>query len=890
MFDLEKALKHWKRALRKNKQYEDGDIEELESHLRDRVNELVKDEVLEEEAFSKALEEIGNPELIGDELFKTKAVNYHKAKVEEQGSFILQLIPNYLKTTFRTFRRNFTFSIINITGLAIGIACCILISMFISYEYSFDSFHSKKDQIYRINKVVTEQTSATEELHALTSGPMGLQMKLEFPEVEEVVRVRNWFNEVLVSHEEKHISVKDFVFVDSTFFKVFDFELISGNPNLALSQPLSVILSEEMSQIFFGTENPMGKTLTGLNGLDYTVTGVIENAPENSHLQYDILASWSSVNPGALDFSWMSSRWFPQSIYTYLVLKENTNQDVLEGKFPEFMERNFPERAGVYQLYLQPFNDIYLYSSKLLWIEPFKSGNATNLKVFSLVAIFILLIACINFMNLSIAQTTKRAKEVGVRKVLGASRGQLGVQFLGETLLYSILAFALSLGLVLISKPFLAFINLDDVFLSLSNNLDVISLILVCTVLAGLLSGLYPSAILSAFKPVVVLYNKSSNKSRGTSLRQVLVVTQFSLSICLMIGTFVINKQLDFAGKKDLGFNKDQVLVLQIGDTEISNQGEAFKNELLKNSSIVSVTGSNSHPGSTFMSYGIRPEGLEGSDNDWVSSVLLVDDFDLLDTYGFEIESGRYFNPQLSTDSSRSIVINEALAQSLGWDDPVGKRLDVPGDIEEGTVIGVIKNFHTQSFHRAIDPLVIFFDQRWGELSVKISPQNTQEALGFISGKWSEFESKRPFEYEFIDQAFSKLYAEERRTRNLLTAFSGLAILVSCFGLFGLSIFAANERIKEIGIRKVLGSSLSSIILLLSKDFLKLVLIALLIAAPFSYYFAHTWLQEFVYRTEIGTWPFLLAGLIAGSLAFLTIAWQSIRAALANPVHSLKSE
>ncbi|MEQ9264592.1 MAG: ABC transporter permease [Balneolaceae bacterium] len=890
MFDLEKALKDWKRALRKNKQYEDGDIEELESHLRDRVNELIKDRIPEKEAFSKALDEIGSPELIGDELFKTKAVNYHKTKLDEQGSFILQLLPNYLKTTFRTFKRNFTFSIINITGLAIGVACCILISMFISYEYSFDSFHSKKDRIYRVNKVVTEQTSSTEELHALTSGPMGLQMQLEFPEIEEVVRVRNWFSEVLVSHEEKHIQVKDFVFVDSTFFKVFDFKLISGNPNLALTKPLSIILSEEMSQIFFGSENPMGKTLTGLNGLDYTVTGVVENAPENSHLQYDILASWSSVDPGALDFSWMTSRWFPQSIYTYLVLQENTSPEVLESKFPEFMERNFPERAAVYQLFLQPFNEIYLYSSRLLWIEPFKSGNATNLTVFSLVAIFILLIACINFMNLSIAQATKRAKEVGVRKVLGANRGQLGIQFLGETLLYSIMAFVLSIGLVLISRPFLAFINLDAVFMSLADNLDVISLIFLCTVLAGLLSGIYPSAILSAFKPIVVLYNKSSNKTRGTSLRKVLVVTQFSLSICLIIGTFVINKQLNFAGNKDLGFNKDQVLVLQIGDTEISNQGEAFKNELLKNSSIVSVAGSNSHPGSTFMSYGIRPEGLEGSDNDWVSSVLLVDDFDLLDTYGFEIESGRYFESQLSTDSTQSIVINEALAQSLDWDNPIGKRLDIPGDIEEGIVIGVIKNFHTQSFHRAIDPLVIFFDQRWGELSVKISAQNTQETLAYINSKWAEFESKRPFEYEFIDQTFSKLYAEEQRTRNLLTAFSGLAILVSCFGLFGLSIFTANERIKEIGIRKVLGSSLSSIVLLLSKDFLKLVLIALLIAAPFSYYFAHSWLQEFVYRTEIGVWPFLFAGLIACSLAFFTIAWQSIKAALANPVHSLKSE
>lgn len=890
MFNLENALKEWKRTLRKNHRYGDGDIEELESHIRDRVKELVQDGSSKEHAFSQTIEEIGNPEVIGDELYKTKAVNYRKLPIEERNSFILQLFPNYLKTALRTFRRNFTFSLINITGLAIGIACCILISMFIGYEYSFDSFHTKKDRIYRVNKVVNEQTHSTEELHALTSGPMGNQMKQEFPEIENVVRIRNWFSEVLVSYEEKHIQVEDFVFVDSTFFEVFDFKLKSGNPGLALTKPLSVVLSEEMAGIFFGSENAMGKTLIGLNGLDYTVTGVIENAPANSHLQYDILASWSSVNPGALDFSWMDRRWFPQSIYTYLLLNENASQQILEEKLPEFMQRNFSERAEVYQLYLQPFNEIYLQSSNILWNEPFRAGNATSLRVFSIVAIFILLIACINFMNLSIAQATKRAKEVGVRKVLGASRNQLGIQFLGETILYSIIAFILSIGLVLICKPLIAFINADDVFMSFSSNLDAISIIFGCTILAGLLSGIYPSVILSAFKPVVVLYNKSSKQARGASLRKVLVVTQFSLSICLMIGTFVVNKQLDFANKKDLGFNKEQVLVIQIGDTDISSQGEAFKNELLKNPSIISAAGSNSHPGSSFMSYGIRPDGMSGSDNEWISNVLLVDDFDLLETYGFKLESGRYFSPELSTDSTQSIVINEALAKSLGWDDPIGKRLDIPGDIEEGYVVGVIKNFHTQSFHRAIDPLVIFFDQRWGELSVKIAPENIEETIQYINAKWSEFESKRSFEYEFIDQTFAKLYTEEQRTRSLLTVFSGLAVLVSCFGLFGLSIFTANERIKEIGIRKVLGSSTLSIILLLSRDFAILVLIAFSIATPVSYYFASGWLQEFVFRTEIGVGPFLVAGLMAIALALITIAWQSIKAATTNPVNSLKSE
>ncbi len=890
MFDLEKAIKEWKQSLRKNRGYEDGDIEELESHLRDEIDRLKESGDSEESSFLRAKKTIGEFEAVGEELYKNRSNRINPTPPWQQKSWMPIMLPNYLKIALRSLKRNMVFSAINVVGLSIGIACCILIVMFIRHEYSFDSFHSKSDQIYRVNKVVTEQTHNSEELHALTSGPMGIQMKEDFPEVEEVVRIRNWFDEVLVSVDETNIKVSEFVFVDSTFFDVFDFKLISGDPKKVLTQPLTVVLSEETAELFFQNQNPIGRTIIGLNGQEFTVTGLVENTPENSHIQYDILASWSSVGPSALDFSWMDGRWFPQSIYTYLLLNRNADAANLEAQLPEFMQSYFPQRADSYKLYLQPFNDIYLNSSDILWIEPFKSGSESSLTIFITVAFLILVIACINFMNLSTALATKRAAEVGIRKVYGAFRKQLGTQFLGESVLYSLLAFVIALLLVGFSKPLLNYAQIDNSFLQLSGNIRLIFILLGGISVIGILAGIYPALILSAFKPVTVLYNRASLSVKGTGFRKILVIIQFSLSIGLIIGTIIINKQLEFALNSDLGFEKDQIIVLPIGDTEISNFGEAFKNELVRHSGVIAATGSNSYPGSTFMSYGIEPDGIEGSDSEWTSNVLLIDDQSLLSTYGFELVAGRYFEPGLSTDSSQSIVINQSLANSLGWEDPVGRRLDIPGDVEEGYVIGVINDFHTRSFRESIEPLVIFMDQRWNNISVKISPENVPETLAYIEGKWAEFDSVYPFEYEFLDQTYSKLYENEKRMKNLLTLFSSFAILVACLGLFGLSIFSTNNRIKEIGIRKVLGSSAFNIVVLISKDFVSLVLLGFILSAPISYYIASLWLKDFTYRTSIGIEPFLFSGVIALLLSIITISSQAFKAASANPVKSLKNE
>ncbi len=890
MFELESAIKEWKLGLRKNRGFEDGDIEELESHLRDLMEDLQKQGHYPENAFNLAIEEIGDMGTIEDEFYKTRSKRNNPTPPWKQKSWVPVMASNYLKVAFRNFKRSFTFSSINVFGLAIGIACCIVITLFIRHEYSYDTFHSKADRIFRVNKVVTEKTHSSEELHALTSGPMGIQMKEDYPDIEEVVRIRNWFDEVLVTVDDTHIKIPDLVFVDSTFFDVFDFELLSGNPKTVLSQPLTAVLSEKTAALFFRDENPIGKTLTAVNGYEFTVTGIVEDAPENSHIQYDMLVSWSSVGPSGLNFSWMDSRWFPQAIYTYLLLNPTTEAANLESQLPKFMQHYFPERAESYELYLQPFSEIYLQSSDILWVEPFKVGSSTSLRIFMVVAGLILLIACINFMNLSTAQATKRAEEVGIRKVYGAYRHQLASQFLGESILYSVSAFILSILLVVLSKPLLSYVQIDSSFLSINDNISLLVLMFIGSIVVGVLAGLYPSAILSAFKPVSVLYNRKTSSIKGAGFRKALVVVQFSLSIGLIIGTLVIYKQLDYAVNSDLGFEKEQVIVLPIGDTEISDSGEAFKDELLKYSNILSASGSTSYPGSTFSSYGIEPDGVDGSDTDWISNVLLISDHALLDTYGFELTSGRYFEPGLSSDSIQSVVINQTLADALGWENPVGKRLDVPGNIPEGYVIGVIKDFHTRSFRQDIEPLVIFMTPRWDNISVKISSQNISETLAFIESTWQEFDPVHPFEYEFIDQVFAQLYDSENRMRSLLTLFSGFAILVACLGLFGLSIFSTNNRIKEIGIRKVLGSSVFNIVVLLSKDFVVLVILGFLISAPASYYIINQWLNDFTYRTSVGILPFIIAGSIVLILALVTISSQAIRAAYMNPVKSLKNE
>ncbi|HUF11309.1 MAG TPA: ABC transporter permease [Rhodothermales bacterium] len=798
------------------------------------------------------------------------------------------MLRNYVTLAIRNLRKHAAYTFINVIGLTLGIACCLLILIFVKGELGFDRFHENASRLYRLDKVVTPRTGSIER-DVITSGPMGPALAADYPEVEQAVRVLPWFDDVLTTHGETSIKLSNTVFADSNFFDVFSFGLLRGDPSTALAAPLSIVLSEETAHTFFGEDDPVGRRLIGMNGLEFTVTGIVENTPTNSHLLYDAVASWSSLSPevAGQDFTWLAS-WFPQAVYTYLLLAPEADAEALEVKLVDFMRRHFPQRAEQYALYLQPLSGVYLDSSDLLHNRKVRAGNRTYVYLFAVVAALVLLIACINFMNLSTARAAKRAREVGVRKVLGASRGQLIRQFLGESFLTTAVALILALWVVELAMPGFRALTAKPLVSGVWQSPAILAGLVGVLLGVGLMAGAYPAFFLSGFRPVHARKG-GDDPSRSALPRQVLVTLQFTISIALIVGTIVVYRQMDFLLSKDLGFKKDQIVVLPIEDTEMSRNFDAFKQMLLDHPSVTHVTGSNRVPGEGMMSFGINPEG-KSQDQTWTATAIRVDDFDFLDTYGLELVAGRYFDPQFTTDSTHAVVINEALARSLGWDDPVGKRLDVPGEVTEGTVIGVVKDFHFSSLRQVIEPLLFYVAPRHAELSLRISGEDIPSTLAYIRRSWETFDNAYPFEYKFLDEAFARLYHNEQRLSKTLGLFSGLAILIACLGLFGLASYTTELRAKEVGLRKLLGATVESIVLLLSKEFARLVVVALAVATPIAYVAMQRWLADFAYRVELSWWIFPMAGGGALAIALVTVSYQSVRTALANPVRALRYE
>ncbi|MCI0696534.1 ABC transporter permease [candidate division KSB1 bacterium] len=799
------------------------------------------------------------------------------------------MFKNYLKIALRNLLKHKGYSFINIFGLAVGLTCCILILLFVQDELSFDRFHRNAGRLYRLNKVFTPQTGGSE-LHAISSGQMGPAMVQDYPEVEQCVRLLPWFDDVLMTHSETTLKISDVVIADSTFLAVFDFKLLHGDAKTALTRPLSIVLSEQTARKFFGDVVPLGETILGFREQLYTITGVIADAPANSHLRYNALISWSSTvaGVGPLQMPWLNN-WLTQVAYTYLLLKPGADAAALQQKFPDFMQRHFAEKADQYRLYLQPFNEIYLKSGNILFTRSLRMGNATYVYVFAAIAVLILLIACTNFMNLATARAAQRAKEVGVRKVLGADRRQLARQFLGESTMFSLLAMIIAITSVELLLPaFNAFAG-KNLQLDLANNLALACGLPLLNLIVGFISGTYPAFLLSKFHAARVLKGVWTGAPSTSRPRKILVTAQFAIAIALIAGTGVIYQQVEFTQKKNLGFEKEQIVVLPIGNTQIAKKFEAFKNELLQHSNIIAAAGSNSVPGEDMMSFGIRPEGKPETE-DWVVSTIRIDDFDLLKTYGMSMAAGRYFSPDFPTDATHGIVINESLAKSLGWKDPIGKKLDVSGEVADGRVIGVIKDFHTRSLHFPIEPMLLYFAPRHGNLAVRIAAQEIPATIDFLRQTWQRFDARYPFEYYFLDERFAQLYASEQRLMQTFGLFSILAVLVAGLGLLGLTSYAAEQRTREIGVRKVLGASIAGIVALLSKDFLKLVLIAFAVASPIAYFAMNRWLQDFAYRIQIGVETFVLAGVLALMIAWLTVSYQSIKAALANPAEALRYE
>lgn len=798
----------------------------------------------------------------------------------------LSMLRNYLKIAFRNLRRSPGYTVLNILGLALGMACCLLIALWVQDEIAFDRFHTKSDRIYRFNKVHTLPTGA-QEIHALSSGPMAPTLEADFPEIEEAVRIFPWWGKILLGHEGERIPVPDVTFADANLFDVFDFHLLQGDPSTALEAPLSIILTESLARTLFEDADPLGQYILGQGDLSYRVTGIVEDAPPHSHLRYQAFVSWSSVVPGnnALELDWLD-RWLPQTLFTYVLLQPDADPAALEAKFPAFMQQHFSERSDQYQFYLQPLTSIYLGSSDVLYQRSMVQGNQSYVYVLSVVALLILLIACVNFVNLSTARAGRRAVEVGVRKTVGARRRQLIIQFLGEAFLLVFIGLGLALVFTETALPYINHLADKQLMRFAWAEPSVLAVLAGLGMAIGLGAGCYPSLVLSGFRPAQVL--KGQSAVGGHVFRQILVTAQFAASIALLTGTYIVYQQMQFVQSANPGYDRDKIIVLPIGPTDIGNQFDAFKKEVLLHPNVTHAAGSNSVPGEDFSTFSIQPEG-RADDEDLTAAALHLHDEDLLDAYGMELNTGRFFEVGRPADSS-AIVINESMMRSLGWREAVGKRFDVPGDVDNGTIIGVVKDFQTASMHQEIAPLFMILKPRPGNLSVRITGTDLPATLNHLRATWEQFETRYPFEYRFLDDAFALLYQTDLRLLQTLGIFATLAILVACLGLFGLSAYTAEQRTKEIGVRKVLGASVPALVGLLSKDFARLVCIGFVVAAPLAYVAATRWLDAFAYRIGISWWIFLLVGLIALCIALITVCYHAVHAALADPVKSLRYE
>jgi putative ABC transport system permease protein len=802
------------------------------------------------------------------------------------------MLKNYLKIAIRNLLKHRGYSLINIAGLAVGIACCWLILLFVHDELRYDRFHQNADRIYRVT--VHGRMSDNEVTAPSSPAPMAAVLAADYPEVIATTRLKQPYNTPLISYASKKFNEDQFFFADSTFFDVFTFPLINGDPRTALRQPFSVVITEEMAAKYFGDDDPIGEVLQFNNQESYRVTGVAKNVPRQSHFQFDFLASFNS---------WEISRstvWVSNHLYTYLLLQENYPAKQVSAKLPALVKKyvgpqmeegmgvtydQFVAAGGIYEYALQPLTDIHLHSHLTGELEP--NGNINYVVIFSLIAFFILLIACINFMNLATARSTNRAREVGLRKAVGSSRLQLVRQFLLESLVVSGIAVLLAIGLVELSLP--AFNNLSGKLFesALVGGWKTWPILVGATLLVGILAGSYPAFFLAAFRPVVALKaGRSLGISGHATLRKILVVSQFAISIVLMIGTFVVHNQLQYIRERQLGFDKEHVVVIHRAES-LGQQVPAFENEVSHNPQVVSTAATMHLPGRDVWHNAYQTGDTQNPDGYILGNLNVGHNF--VETLGLELIAGRTFSREYRADSS-AFIINEAAAKKLGWVEPLGKILINPGAFK-GPVVGVVKDFHFESLHEEVRPAVLNLSREGIRfLVVRIAPEKIETTIANLRTAWQQLAPEQPFEYSFLDEDFDRLYRADQRTGAISATFSSLSIFVATLGLFGLASFSSEQRTKEIGVRKVLGASVLQLIALLSKEFSRLVMVAVLIAAPIGYFVMNKWLEDFAYRIEVGWWVFALAGGMALVIALLTVSTQAIKAAVANPVKALRYE
>ncbi len=784
---------------------------------------------------------------------------------------------------FRTFLRQRVYSIITLSGVIIGLTAVMLAFVVIADEIAYDKFHSKADQIFRINKI-QKSPSGDISKNAESPGLMAAALKSDFPEVITSAHMSPWFDDVLISYENQNITINNWVFADPNFFNLFDFEILEGgDPRKLLSQPGQVLLTSKVAETLFSNENPIGKTFKGIDEQLYNVAGIIANAPRQSHIQYDAIASWASTEAqsGVHDFNFMNN-WLGQTVYTYVQLHSSDQVNSINSKLPEFTARHMPNRVDAYDFYLQPLEDIYLNSFDLLFLRGGKYGSATFLRTFGLITLLILLTACFNYINITTARSIQRTKEVGVKKVLGASNRNVIYQFLTETFGITTLA---AIVVIPISQFLLPQLNIwfdKDIPNSILISPQSLGFLLIVIIITSLVSGLFPALLLSKFRPIGILQSQSKSSPGGRPPRSILTTLQLAVSIGLIAGTLILRKQFDFLINRDLGIDKEQVLVMHT-PPGINSSVTAFRNEIESLNGVTSVSICNAAmPEGTFGST-VLPEGSV----DEVPVQVFRVDSQYLKTYGITMAEGRFINR--SSDEG-SLVVNETMVNQMGWEKGLGKTVRFINNERLYPIVGVVKDFNYNSLHQPINPLIMYLDDRRSNISVRMDVEQSGILIPQLKELWETFEARHPFDYYFLDDFFALNYLKEKQMTRVISLFAAIAILIACLGLYGLVSFEMIKRRKEIGIRKVLGASVTQITKLLIKSFVFQLLIGMMIAIPVVWYIANMWLQDFTYHISLNIWVFVLAGISMLSIVMLTIGFQSINAATANPTNSLRSE
>jgi putative ABC transport system permease protein len=787
---------------------------------------------------------------------------------------------NYFITAIRNLLRNPIYALINIFGLSIGITCSLLILIFIKNEISYDKFHENKDELYRMVFEMVNQDGRI--ISPQMTAPPAPAMMEEFPEVEAATRITGYRNGYF-TYQNKSYKSDGVIYADSLFFEMFSFQLISGDPETVLKEPFTLVLNEETAKNIFGKENPIGKVLRWNNKDDLLITGVVKSPPENSHLQFTSLISFSSLyEDKRLYMDWNGGMQY----YHYIELQPGTSKEITESRLPDFMNRhiNYIFEGSGYSINasLQPVLDIHLKSGYVGEIG--MTGSMSNIYIYSAIALFILLIACINFMNLTTAKSTRRAREIGLRKILGAERESLIGQFLGESVIMSLLGLIIALILIEILLP--EFNNMVNRELDLYQvrNLDLIIGIPLFVIIIGVLAGSYPAFIMSSFKPVNVLKGTITGKKGASGLRNVLVLVQFAISLVLIICTLVIYAQLGYIKSKDVGYQKENILVLHFTSDNFRDKYMILKEGLKNIPGVINSSATSEIPGTGFTNNGYRPEGYDR----WLMFNAVDVDFDYIQTMGLQVLQGRGFSAEYPTDRN-AYLINETLARELNWENPTGMTIEREG---VHTIIGMVRDFHFASLHQEIGPLIFTMKPYMGYdfLLVRFKTENPNSLINSIRKVWEQIDPNEPFEYFFLDNVFDEMYRSEQKLSSMLLYIAILAIIIACMGLFGLALYSTEQRTKEIGVRKVFGSTVSKVVFLLTGKFTRWVLLANLLAWPVAFIIIRKYMQMYAYKIDLPVWIFFVTALGTYLIALITISFQSVKAGTTNPAKTLRYE